>query len=123
METMVRKPKALTDAQLEQLMIYRALDSPTRLLAFEIIYDEPDVSFNGLARRLGVKTGLAAYHLAILKAAGLVEFRYLRRSKETSIYRLTKYGERWYRRLFGKRRLSEVRPAKPKKQTRSKTRG
>ncbi|HTD80678.1 MAG TPA: winged helix-turn-helix domain-containing protein [Thermoplasmata archaeon] len=102
-------PRPLTDAEAERLMIYGALDNRTRLLAYEVIRARPGIPFNELARHLGVKTGLAAYHLALLKAAGLVEFRYVRRSKETSHYRLTKYGERWYRKLFGTRR-TKTRP-------------
>jgi len=104
-------------------MIYRALDNRTRLLAYEILHDEPDLPFNEIARRLGMKTGLAAYHLAILKAAGLVEFRYLRRSKETSRYRLTKYGERWYRKLFGTRRVKARPSATTRRRNTSPARG
>jgi Mn-dependent DtxR family transcriptional regulator len=104
-------------------MVYGALDNRTRLLAYEIIYDQPGIAFNELARRLGVKTGLAAYHLALLKAAGLVEFRYVRRRKETSHYRLTKFGERWYRRLFGTRRLKARPPMKTRRRTASPARG
>src|SRR3972149_659130 len=100
---MKRKLRPLTASEGEQLMVYGALDNPTRLLAFEILYEEPDIPFNALARRLGVKTGLAAYHLAVLKASGLVEFRYVRRSKATSLYRLTDFGGRWDRRLVGPR--------------------
>ena len=107
----------------EQLMVYGALDNRTRLLAFQILYAEPDLPFNALARRLGVKTGLAAYHLAVLKASGLVEFRYVRRSRAMSFYRLTTFGERWYRRLFGTRRLTGRRPAPARKRTRSKSGG
>jgi len=100
-------------------MIYRALDNRTRLLAYELLYDEPDLPFNEVARRLGVKTGLAAYHLAILKAAGLVEFHYVRRSKETSSYRLTQFGQRWYRKLFGTRRLTgRAEPRRPESRVR-----
>lgn len=115
--------RPLTDAEAEQLMVYGALDNRTRLLAYRILYDEPDIAFNELARRLGVKTGLAAYHLALLKAAGLVEFRYVRRSRETSLYRLTKYGERWYRRLFGTRPPKARPPSNTRKRNASPARG
>ncbi len=123
---MRRRPKPLrplTDTEAEQLMVYGALDNRTRLLAYRILYDEPDIAFNALARRLGVKTGLAAYHLALLKAAGLVEFRYVRRSKETSHYRLTKYGEQWYLKLFGTRRVRARAPSTRRKEAASPARG
>ena len=120
---MRRKLRPLTAFEAEQLMVYGALDNPTRLLAYEVLYDEPDISFNTLARRLGVKTGLAAYHLAVLKAAGLVEFRYARRSRATSLYRLTAFGERWYRRLFGTRRLRTERTVPARGRAKSAARG
>ncbi len=115
--------RPLTAAEGEQLMVYGALDNRTRLLAFQILHGEPDLPFNALARRLGLKTGLAAYHLAVLKASGLVEFRYVRRSKATSLYRLTEFGERWYRRVFGPRGLVARERAKTRRRTRSKALG
>src|SRR3989304_5226907 len=123
MKRAIKSLRPLTASEAEQLMVYGALDNPTRLIAYEILHDEPDIAFNALARRLGVKTGLAAYHLAVLKASGLVEFRYVRRSKATSFYRLTAFGERWYRRLFGTRRLTARRPAAARKRARSKAAG
>lgn len=123
MQQTATPPRPLTDAEAEQLMVYGALDNRTRLLAYEIIHDEPGIPFNELARRLGVKTGLAGYHLALLKAAGLVEFRYVRRSKATSHYRLTKYGERWYRKLFQTPRAKTGPRATSRKRASSPARG
>ena len=123
MKRAIKSRTPLPASEAEQLMVYGALDNPTRLIAYEILHDEPDIAFNALARRLGVKTGLAAYHLAVLKASGLVEFRYVRRSKATSLYRLTDFGERWYRRLFGPRGLVARERAKARRRTRSKVAG
>ena len=93
--------KPLRSQDAKQLVVLTALDHPLRLKAYRAIRESPGLSFIAIARRLGAKTGLAAYHLAVLKASGLVDFRYVRRSKETSSYRLTDMGELWYRRLFG----------------------
>src|SRR3989304_1157601 len=70
MKRAIKSLRPLTASEAEQLMVYGALDNPTRLIAYEILHDEPDIAFNALARRLGGKTGLAAYPLARLKAAG-----------------------------------------------------
>ncbi|HLE46321.1 MAG TPA: winged helix-turn-helix domain-containing protein [Thermoplasmata archaeon] len=123
MKRKARPIRPLTASEGEQLMVYGALDNPTRLLAYRILYEEPDIPFNALARKLGVKTGLAAYHLAVLKASGLVEFRYVRRSKATSLYRLTDFGLRWYRRLFGPRGLVARERARARRPARSKAAG
>src|SRR5437867_7966807 len=119
MKRRIKPLRPLTPYQAEQLLVLGALDNHARLLAYEIIHDEPGISFNAVARRLGVKTGLAAYHLAVLKASGLVEFHYVRRSKETSSYRLTQFGQRWYRKLFGTRRLTgRAEPRRPESRVR-----
>lgn len=123
MDRKARPIRPLTASEGEQLMIYGALDNPTRLLAYRLLYEEPDTPFNALARKLGVKTGLAAYHLAVLKASGLVEFRYVRRSKSTSLYRLTNLGEQWYHRLFGPRGLVARERGKAQRRTRPKAAG
>jgi len=39
-------------------------------------------------------SNIVGYHLGVLKAAGLVNVDYERRSKETSKYRLTEEGEK-----------------------------
>ena len=115
--------KPLRPEDAEQLMVLTALDHPLRLQAFHVLRENPDLSFNAIARRMGAKTGHAAYHLALLKASDLVEFRYVRRSRETSLYRLTEFGERWYRRLFGPRRPATRRTKKGQPRARSKAGG
>ncbi|MEM2930800.1 MAG: winged helix-turn-helix domain-containing protein [Thermoproteota archaeon] len=86
-----------------RLRIYRALDNEIRLKAFLAIRRMPGASFNELARTIGIERGLLAYHLAVLKAAGIVEARYGRRSKQTSEYTLTSEGEKLAEELCFKR--------------------
>ncbi len=99
-----------------QLRAYGALDNPTRLRAYRIIHDNPEVSFNELSRRLGVATGLAAYHVGILKAAGLVDVAYARSGVATSRYALTGWGQEIFENLFGRKGRSP----KVARKTRSK---
>ncbi len=86
-----------------ELRAYGALDSPARLHAYRIIHDSPDISFSELVRELDVASGLAAYHLGVLRAAGLVEVRYVRSGMATSEYVLTPLGGRIFDNLFGPR--------------------
>jgi len=83
----------------EKLRLYAALDSDLRLKAFFEIDRKPDISFNELSRKLKIERGLLGYHLGVLKAAGLVNVDYERRSKETSKYRLTGEGEKVLKKL------------------------
>jgi DNA-binding MarR family transcriptional regulator len=92
----IRRMPTLTPAMAEKLVSYTALDHPIRWRAYDIVRREPNISFNGLARRLKVDTGLAAYHVAVLKAAKLIDVRHVRQSKVTSQYFLTDRGQRVY---------------------------
>lgn len=94
----------------QRLKVYRALDNEVRLKALKAIADNPGISFNRISRKVEVERGLLAYHLGVLKAAGVVDANYGRRSKETSRYELTQ---------MGKERLQELFPpkAEPKKKT------
>ena len=85
---------------MEQLRAYTALDNPVRLKAFAFIHEGRSRSFNEIAKRVDVETGLAAYHLGVLKAAGLVAVTYERSGRDTSAYSLTANGERLYASLF-----------------------
>jgi DNA-binding transcriptional ArsR family regulator len=78
----------------EKLRKYAALDNDLRLKAVFEVDDKPDISFNELSRKLKIERGLLGYHLGVLKAAGLVNVDYERRSKETSKYRLTEEGKK-----------------------------
>ncbi len=89
---------------LDQLKVYRALDNPLRLTAYLAIKEEPRLPFREIARKLGRSSGLTAYHVGVLKSAGLVDMNYVRHSKETSEYVLSKRGEEVYRSLFGRKR-------------------
>lgn len=96
----------------QRLRAYGALDNPIRLRAYRIVHDAPEVSFNDLARKLNLASGLAAYHLGVLKSAGLVEVRYVRSGMATSRYALTALGARIFEDLFSGRRLDLRRLAK-----------
>lgn len=73
----------------EMLKILRALDNDTRLKILAVLQAEPNLSFNDIARKTGIERGALAYHLGVLKQAGLVELKYERRSKKITQYSLT----------------------------------
>ncbi len=100
---MPERSRDLSPELARKLRAYGALDSPARLHAYRIIHDSPDVPFSELVRELDVASGLAAYHLGVLKAAGLVEVRYARSGMATSKYTLTPLGDRIFESLFGAR--------------------
>ena len=85
-----------------KLRVYRALDNKVRLKALKAISEEPGMSFNSISRKANVERGLLAYHLGVLKAAGLVDVRYRRTSKKTSEYNLTQLGKKHLQDLFPK---------------------
>jgi len=78
----------------QRLKVYRAIDNDVRLNALSVIANDSDIAFNDLAKKVGVETGLLAYHIGVLKSVGLVESAYVRRSKKTSKYRLSEEGKR-----------------------------
>jgi predicted transcriptional regulator len=86
----------------QRLRLYRALDSEARLKALKAISEKPNTSFNEVSRKVEVERGLLAYHLGVLKAAGIISVDYQRRSKETSKYKLTKTGEELLQEVFTK---------------------
>lgn len=92
----------------EKLRVYAALDNDLRLKAVFEIDDKPDISFNELSRKLKIERGLLGYHLGVLKAAGLVNVDYERRSKETSKYRLTEEGEKVLEKLSGESKSKDT---------------
>ncbi len=91
-----------TEQILGELRMYGALDNGSRLRAYLALSESPGIGFNELARRVGLQKGLLAYHLGVLKAAGLVKVRYGRMSKETSKYYPTGEGKRLLERLNSK---------------------
>lgn len=101
----------VNDEVAEKLRTYRALDSPVRLQAFTIIRNDPGIAFNALAKELNLETGLAAYHIGVLKAAQVVAVDYERAGKQTTRYRLTDRGAKIYEQLFG----AESRPTRDSK--------
>jgi len=90
----------------ETLRKYGALDNDYRLKAFLEIYRNPGISFNEIARKLKVERSLLAYHLDVLKAAGLIALSVERESKTTSHYTLTKEGENLLQEILKKQASS-----------------
>ena len=74
----------------DELMTYRALGNGTR---FKVLHGVADgkLSFNDLARKLRIERGLLAYHMAILKSAGLIENSIERKhgGRKFSLYSVT----------------------------------
>jgi len=77
----------------EKLRAYSVLDNKVRLNAFFLISDNPGTKFNDITKSVKVRKSLVAYHLGLLKAAGLVTFKYERKGKATSSYWLTDLGK------------------------------
>src|SRR2546430_12760246 len=77
---------------LDRLKAYTALDNPIRLRAFRLIYESPGVPFNEIARRIRIESGLLAYHMGVLKAAGVVDVTYQREGRQVTSYRLGARG-------------------------------
>ena len=84
---------------LQRLMLYGALQNPLRLEAFLLISENPGMAFNDIAKRFKEDKALVAYHLGVLKTAGLVSFTYERKGKTTSRYDLTERGKEMFREL------------------------
>jgi len=87
---------------LSELRMYTGLDNESRLRTYLALSETPGISFNELARKIRLAKGLLAYHLGVLKAAGLVEVTYDRMSKKTSRYYPTREGKKLLRRLVSK---------------------
>jgi DNA-binding transcriptional ArsR family regulator len=75
-----------------KLMIYSALDKRVPLEEFFQIRDNPGITFRQIVKAVTAKDTLVAYHLAILKATGLVTFTYERKGMSSSSYTLTDLG-------------------------------
>src|SRR5579875_1568462 len=74
-------------------MYYKALGNKIRLQAFHIISKQQPISFNDISNKINIERGLLAYHLGVLKAAGLITVEYKRSGKEISKYSLTREDE------------------------------
>src|SRR5438128_12572506 len=88
---------------LDRLKAYTALDNPIRLRAFRLIHESPGVPFNEIAKRIRLDSGLLAYHMGGLKAAGIVEVTYERDGRQVTAYRLGARGEELVSALFSGR--------------------
>jgi len=84
--------KEETERVRERLKIYRALDNDYRLEILTKLMQNPDMSFNDLARSVGTERGLLAYHAAVLRHVGLIDWGYERRKKKSSKYHITDKG-------------------------------
>lgn len=85
---------------LDRLRAYTALDNPIRLRAFRLIHDSPGLPFHEIAKAVRVESGLLAYHVGVLKAAGLVDVAYGRDGRQVTSYRLGLMGEELFSELF-----------------------
>ncbi len=99
---MGKEVSSVTPEVAEQLRAYGALDNPIRLQAYTLVHDSPNLSFSDIAEQLHLASGLAAYHVGVLKASHLVDVKYGRRGMETSEYVLTGLGEKIFDSLFTK---------------------
>ncbi len=74
----------------DELVTYRALGNDTRLKVLLGVADAK-LSFNDLARKLRIERGLLAYHVAVLKSAGLIEnsIEKRHRGRKFSLYSIT----------------------------------
>jgi len=79
----------------QKIMYYKALGNKIRLQAFHIISKQQPISFNDISNKINIERGLLAYHLGVLKAAGLITVEYKRSGKEISKYSLTREGEKF----------------------------
>ena len=93
-------PEGPDSEVIERLKAYTALDNPIRLRAFRLIHDSPGVPFNEIARHIRIESGLLAYHLGVLKAAGVVEVAYAREGRQVTSYRLDGIGQELHSELF-----------------------
>jgi len=85
---------------LDRLRAYTALDNPIRLRAFRLIHDSPGLPFHEIARAIRIESGLLAYHMGVLKAAGVVDVAYQRDGRQVTSYRLGATGEELFSELF-----------------------
>ncbi len=93
-----------TDSEvIDRLRAYTALDNPIRLRAFRLIHDSPGVPFNEIAKHVRIESGLLAYHMGVLKAAGVVDVVYERAGRQVTSYRLGAAGEALFSDLFQRR--------------------
>lgn len=95
-----------------RLRAYTALDNPIRLRAFRLIHDSPGVPFHEIAKHIRIESGLLAYHVGVLKAAGVVDVTYQRDGRQVTSYRLGATGEEIFSELFQRaNRTSKTRKA------------
>src|SRR3989442_8983283 len=106
-------PEGTDPEVLERLRAYTALDNPIRLRAFRLIHESPGVPFNEIAKRIRIESGLLAYHMGVLRAAGVVDVTYERDGRQVTAYRLGARGEELFSELFRRRQSRHRKPGRP----------
>src|SRR3989442_6715042 len=97
---------------IDRLRSYTALDNPIRLRAFRLIHESSGVPFNEIAKRIRIESGLLAYHMGVLKAAGGVDVTYARDGRHVTSHPLSAKGEELFSELFHRRPSPTSKPAK-----------
>jgi DNA-binding transcriptional ArsR family regulator len=104
-----KNDEAMFEQAERKLLTYSSLANPIRLKAFFLISRQPGIPFREVAKRIALdsssKDSLVAYHLGVLKADGLVNFKLERQAKHTdsySRYALTSMGEQVLQELTSK---------------------
>ncbi len=97
------EPEDIDSEVIDRLRAYTALDNPIRLRAFRLIHETPGVPFNEIAKDIRIESGLLAYHMGVLKAAGVVDVTYERHGRQVTSYRLGAKGAELFSELFHKR--------------------
>jgi len=81
-----------------------ALAHKTRRLIFELLLDNPSLSFNQIMKKINIERASLAYHLRILSKAGLINNFYDKRQgiKDHSYYEISAFGKNISKELFEK---------------------
>ncbi|MEM0313263.1 MAG: winged helix-turn-helix domain-containing protein [Candidatus Bathyarchaeia archaeon] len=90
------------------LTAYSILDNDYRLNILFTVADEPELSFNDIARKTGIEKALLAYHIGVLKHVGLVEMEYQKRSRKLTKYKLTEEGKKILEKLKQMEKAAEI---------------
>ena len=70
------------------------MDNEDRLKILFTIFNEPDIAFNDMSKKTDIDKPSLAYHLGVLKRAGLVEMECQKRGKKLTKYRITDKGKK-----------------------------
>lgn len=92
---MTNKAVTYPDSDSSIARIFSLLNQPIRKQVLAILHESGPISFKSLTERLGIERAALAYHLRILRRAGLCENFYdrLEDSQAHSFYRLTAFSK------------------------------